>query len=197
MVIGVTGPSGAGKSVFLRSVKAVGGEIVDCDKVYHDFLNSNIAFQAKLENEFGLLRDEEGRIDTKKLGSIVFCDSERMNTLDKIVYESFLPALKGQIDKLIQQKCRLIAIEAIHLVDSPIKDLCDLTLAVIAPEKDRIQRIMRRDSVTEDYARVRVSRQGDNAFFSSQCDVVISNTFYFQDDFEDVALRYAEDFYTR
>lgn len=197
MVIGVTGPSGAGKSVFLKSVKAVGGEIVDCDKVYHDFLDSNIAFQARLENEFGPLRTETGKIDTKRLGSIVFYNPDRLEILDKFVYEDFFPALKNQIDRFIQQKCRLVAIEAIHLVDSPIKDLCDLTVAVIAPEQDRVQRIMRRDSISEEYAKARVNRQGANAFFASRCDVVISNTFYFQDDFEDVAMRYAEDFYTR
>ena len=71
-IIGITGPTGAGKTTALNEVEKLGGAVIDCDAVYHELLESDIALQSKLEELFGPLRGEDGTIDRKKLGAIVF-----------------------------------------------------------------------------------------------------------------------------
>ena len=55
-IIGITGPTGAGKTTALNEVEKLGGAVIDCDAVYHQLLESDLALQNKLEAEFGPLR---------------------------------------------------------------------------------------------------------------------------------------------
>ena len=48
-IIGITGPTGAGKTTALNEVEKLGGAVIDCDAVYHELLESDIALQSKLE----------------------------------------------------------------------------------------------------------------------------------------------------
>ena len=82
IVIGITGPTGAGKTTALGELQRLGGAIIDCDAVYHELLKSNIALQEELERAFGNLRDEDGAIDRKKLGAVVFRDPAALAALD-------------------------------------------------------------------------------------------------------------------
>ena len=65
--------------------------------------------------------------------------------------------------------------DAIGLLDSGLKDLCDVTVAVIAPRKDRLLRIMARDGISEEYARLRISAQQPAEYFSARCDYTLCN----------------------
>ena len=73
-IIGITGPTGAGKTTALNELKKLGGVIIDCDAVYHGLLKSNIPLRNELESRFGILTDENGDFDRKKLGAVVFHD---------------------------------------------------------------------------------------------------------------------------
>ena len=91
-VLGITGGSGVGKTTLLSRVAARGGVVVDCDAVYHGLLERDTALQSALEREFGPLRDGSDRIDRKKLGTIVFSDPERLETLFDSYHQAERPA---------------------------------------------------------------------------------------------------------
>ena len=93
-IIGITGPTGAGKTTALREVEALGGAVIDCDAVYHQLLESDLALQNKLEAEFGPLRGEDGAIDRKKLGSLVFGDPEKLQRLNAIAQRATVERTK-------------------------------------------------------------------------------------------------------
>ena len=50
-----------------------------------------------------------------------------------------------------------------------------MTVAVTAPAEDRVLRLMKRDNITEDYARSRIAAQHDEAWFRQHCDCVLEN----------------------
>ena len=83
-IIGITGPTGAGKTTALNEVEKLGGAVIDCDAVYHELLESDIALQSELEELFGPLRGEDRAIDRKKLGTIVFGDPEKLELLNTV-----------------------------------------------------------------------------------------------------------------
>ena len=70
----------------------------------------------------------------------------------------------------------LAAIDAIGLFESGLDSLCDVTVAITAPEEDRILRLMARDHISEDYARSRIAAQHSNEWFSEKCSYTLENS---------------------
>ena len=172
-IIGITGPTGAGKTSLLRQVEKLDGAVIDCDAIYHELLNTNKDLQAALENQFGPLRDENGCIDRKKLGRIVFGNSEQLQILKSISWKFIIARIKTLVQEYQEAGQELIAIDAIALLESPLKDLCQVTVAVIAPPEERVRRIMAREGISEEYAWARVKAQKPNEYFTQNCDWVL------------------------
>ena len=69
-----------------------------------------------------------------------------------------------------------VGIDAIALLESPLAAYCDRTLAITAPEELRVKRIMAREGISEEYARLRVAAQKPSAWFQEHCDDTLEST---------------------
>lgn len=174
-VLGITGPTGAGKTTLLRAVEKMGGAVIDCDRVYHELLESDLTLQNALEREFGPLRDGAGAIDRKKLGAVVFRDAEKLKRLNAISWEAVVERSRALIEEYREQGRGLVAVDAIALLECPLKVLCQLTVAVLAPQEVRVKRIMAREGISEPYAWARVKAQKPDGYFSQNCDYTLIN----------------------
>ncbi len=175
IIIGITGPTGAGKTTLLREVEKLGGAVIDCDTVYHEMLASDTALQSSLERAFGPLRDGTGKIDRKKLGAVVFHDPEKLEALNSIAWGTVTDRVRTLLEAYCGQGRALAAVDAIALLESPLKELCQLTVAVLAPPEVRVKRIMAREGISEDYAWARVKAQKPDGYFSQNCDYTLIN----------------------
>ena len=63
-----------------------------------------------------------------------------------------------------------------NLLESGLDHLCDQTIAVTAPLELRVRRIMARDGITEQYARLRISAQKADEYYRSKCDCELTNS---------------------
>ncbi len=196
-ILGITGPTGAGKTTLLQEVEKLGGAVIDCDAVYHELLKSDLTLQNRLEQEFGPLRDETGTIDRKKLGAVVFRDSEKLNTLNAIAWKTVVPQTCERIEAYQKQGIGLIAVDAIALLECPIKELCQLTVAVLAPPEVRVRRIMAREGISEEYAWSRVKAQKMDAYYIQNCDYVLVNDCASAEEFAQKAQEFLEPIYTK
>lgn len=174
-VLGITGPTGAGKTTALREVEKLGGSVIDCDVEYHELLESDLTLQGMLESAFGPLRNENGAIDRKKLGTIVFGDPEKLKKLNTIAQTATVKRTQERLEEYRAKGKTLVAIDAIGLLESPLKDLCSATVAVIAPPEVRVKRIMARESISEEYAWSRVRAQKPDDYFTQGCDYTLWN----------------------
>ena len=174
-IIGITGPTGAGKTTLLLEVEKLGGAVIDCDAVYHELLESNIALQNSLEREFGPLRGEDGAIDRKKLGTIVFGDRRKLERLNAIAGRATVDRTRQLLEEYRAGGRALAAVDAIALLESPLAKHCDATIAVIAPPEVRVQRIMAREGISEDYAWSRVRAQREDGYFTRGCGYTLVN----------------------
>ena len=174
-IIGITGPTGAGKTTALMVVEQLGGAVIDCDRVYHKLLEGDVALQGKLESAFGPLRDERGAIDRKKLGSIVFGEPEKLRQLNAIAQTATVERTRELLERYRARGRELVAVDAIALLESGLKELCQTTIAVIAPPEVRVERIMAREGISEDYAWARVRSQRPDEYFIQGCDCTLWN----------------------
>ena len=171
MIIGITGGTGCGKTTLLNCIRDAGGMILDCDAIYHELLVSDRKMLDAIEGRFpGTV--ENGTLNRKKLGSIVFCDTAALEDLNRITHS----AVKQEVLRRLNTTPALAAIDAIGLFEGGLAELCDVTVAVTAPIEQRVQRLIARDGISEDYARSRIAAQKSEEWFRSRCDAVLENS---------------------
>ena len=170
MIIGITGGTGCGKTTLLNIIQQHGGLILDCDAIYHRLLATDNAMLGKISNRFpGVM--EEGGLNRKKLGEIVFSDPGALLDLNQITHS----AVKKVVMQELSHAPDLAAIDAIGLFEGELAPLCDVTVAVTAPVEERVKRLVARDGITESYARSRIAAQHDSQWFQERCDYVLHN----------------------
>lgn len=175
IIIGITGPTGAGKTTALNELEKLGGVIIDCDAVYHELLKSNKTLQEELQKRFGVLTDENGVFDRKKLGAVVFRDPAALQDLNAIAHRHVVVAVKQILEKAQGDHIPAAAIDAIALFESGLAQLCQATVAITAPAGIRVERIMAREGISRQYAQSRVDAQNPEEFYTSRCDHVLRN----------------------
>ena len=184
MIIGITGGTGCGKTTLLRQIEGAGGLVLDCDAIYHRLLQTDNRLLQEIENRFpGTV--ENGALNRKKLGGIVFGDSDALKDLNRITHG----AVKVEVLRLLESAPALAAIDAIGLFEGGLAPLCQVTVAVTAPIEDRVRRLMARDGISEEYARSRIAAQHDEGWFREQCDVCLKNDGT-QEDFQKKCLAF-------
>lgn len=187
MIIGITGGTGCGKTTLLRAIEEAHGLVLDCDAIYHELLTSDPRLPAAIENRFpGTV--ENGVLQRKKLGALVFSDPAALEDLNAITHS----AVKAEVLRRLEEKPALAAIDAIALFEGGLAELCDLTVAVTAPAEDRVRRLMARDGISEEYARKRIAAQHDEAWFRSRCDRILENTGS-KEDFQEKCLAFLQE----
>ena len=170
MIIGITGGTGCGKTTLLNVIAEAGGLILDCDAIYHDLLQRDDSLLKSIEARFpGTV--ENGQLQRKKLGSIVFADSQALLDLNAITHA----AVKAEVQRRLEAQPALAAIDAIALFEGGLSELCDTTVAITAPTEDRVRRLMVRDNIPEDYARSRIAAQHSEDWFRQRCDCILKN----------------------
>ena len=171
LIIGITGGTGCGKTTLLNLIADRGGLILDCDAIYHELLASDAAMLAAIEKRFpGVV--ENGGLNRKKLGAIVFSDENALLDLNRITHA----AVKQEVLRRLETAPKLAAIDAIGLFEGGLSELCDVTVAVTAPEEARIQRLQLRDGISRDYAISRIRAQHDESWFRERCDHILENS---------------------
>ena len=174
-VIGITGPTGAGKTTALNELEKLGGCVLDADAVYHELLENNQTLQNELRERFGDMSGADGRFDRKKLGKVVFHDKKALDDLNRIAHFHVVSELRRRLEQAEGNNCRAAAIDAYALFESGCDQLCDTTLAVLAPAEIRVRRIMAREGISEEYARARVAAQHSDSFYQEHCAHILIN----------------------
>lgn len=175
-VFGITGGTGCGKTTALQVIERMGGLVIDCDEVYHTLGRTSEDLKAKLIARFGPEPYKTGALDTKPIGEIVFHDPAALEELNTITHAAVIAEIDRRLDGWAMSGGTLAAIDAIALIESGASGLCDYLVGVTAPKEVRMQRIMGRDGIREDYARARIESQQPDAFYKEHCDILIENT---------------------
>lgn len=175
-IIGLTGLTGAGKSTVAQKLMAYGCYHIDADKVAREVINNNENVKNKLKERFGSdVIKADGTTNRPLLASRAFADEESTNALNKITHPAVIEEIKSIIKDMAEVGYRGIIIDAIALFESGLDSLCDFNVTVIAPKEIRLERIIKRDNITEEKALERINAQKDESFFTNKADFVLWN----------------------
>ncbi|MBQ8766840.1 MAG: dephospho-CoA kinase [Clostridia bacterium] len=175
-IIGLTGLTGAGKSTVAQKLMAYGCYHIDADKVAREVINNNENVKNKLKERFGNdVINADGTTNRPILASRAFANTESTNALNEITHPAVTEEIKSIIKDMEEIGYRGVIIDAIALFESGENKLCDFTVAVVAPMDIRLERIMKRDNITEEKALERINAQKDEKFFTEKADFVLWN----------------------
>jgi dephospho-CoA kinase len=155
-VIGLTGMIASGKSTVSEFLRQRGIVILDADKISHQvILKGQPAFEEIILYFGADCLGADGQIDRRKLGRIVFSETEKLEVLNRIVH----PRVTEEILRQLQQQKGVVVIDAPLLIQAGLDRLCDEIWNVYAEQTLRIARIMARDHLEEEQALARVYSQ--------------------------------------
>lgn len=175
-IIGLTGLTGAGKSTVAQKLMAYGCYHIDADKVAREVINNNENVKNKLKERFGAdVINADGTTNRPLLASRAFADEQSTLDLNAITHPAVIEEIKSIIKDMEEVGYRGIIIDAIALFESGLNALCDFNVTVVAPKEIRLERIMKRDNITEEKALERINAQKDESFFTSKADFVLWN----------------------
>jgi dephospho-CoA kinase len=181
-VVGLTGQSGAGKSSVSDVLRSQKLDVIDCDQVARYVVENEKNCLADLALEFGIsILNADGSLNRRRLGNIVFGCKECVKRLNEIIFPYIRREVDRRVAALEEQGKPIAVLDAPTLFDSGGDAVCDYIVSVIAPEKDRLNRIMVRDRLTDDEARRRFKSQHDDKFFIERSHHVITNNTTFDE----------------
>jgi dephospho-CoA kinase len=172
-VIGLTGPIGAGKSLVAGMLRELGAKVIDADAVVHDEQSRGTVGYSAIVQTFGtgMLGDDK-EIDRKKLAEEVFADPKKLARLERIMHPRVIARIL-EARKMLRDG-DVMVVEAIKLLESDLRNVCDEIWVVLAPRPLLVERLRAR-GLPQAEAEMRLARQSTEEEFRAAADVVIEN----------------------
>ena len=163
-LIGLTGGSASGKSSVGRRLAGLGWGVVDCDKLGHKAYTPGQPAYNRLVQEFGQqILSEDGTVNRRVLGGIVFSDKEKLNLLNSIVWPEIQRMALEEAEELWRSGgCPVVVLDAAVLLEAGWEAQCHEVWVCLVPRQEAIARIVARDGKTEEEAARRVDSQLSN-----------------------------------
>ncbi len=177
-VIGLTGGIGSGKSTVTDYLIARGFHVLDADQIAREIVLPGSEMLIQLASAFGRgIILEDGSLDRKKLGEIVFSDREKKKTLDGLMHTRILELIHERILQIREErKHKVIFIDAPLLFETGLHKSVSEIWLTDADDETRIQRIMARDGMSREEIEKRISAQMTREEKQSLADVILDNT---------------------
>lgn len=178
-VIGLTGNIATGKSVVRKMLEHLGAYGIDADSLSHRATAKGApGYQATVDAFGKWILNADGEIDRVKLGRLAFNDAEAMARLEDIVH----PLVSQAIDVMVKRASqKVIVIEAIKLLESELRNVCDTFWVVNVPEEVQIRRLMEKRGMSKDEAAQRIHFQSEQQQKLAAANVIVQNTGSFEE----------------
>jgi len=171
-IIGLTGGIGSGKSTIAKWFSESGIPVYNSDLEAKKLMNENEKIIFELTELFGEKTYENGVYNSKFVASKVFKDKELLRKLNQIVH----PEVFNHFHHWVKNQTAVFLVkEAAILFESGSYKDCDAVISVVAEEKIRIERVMKRDEISEEQIRQRMNNQWTDEQRIKLSDFVIEN----------------------
>lgn len=190
-VIGLTGGIGSGKSTVSDYLIRKGFHVLDADKIAREIVLPGSDMLIKLKDVFGReIIQEDGSLDRKKLGALVFSDPEKRQMLDSMMHTEILELIHVRLLRLHEEsemaalssdpeeflKYKVIFIDAPLLFETGLDKIVSETWVIDVDDETRIDRIMERDGLNREEIQKIFDTQMARSEKNRLADVILDNT---------------------
>ena len=160
-LIAITGGIGSGKSIISDILRAMGHKVYDCDTRAKALMDTDESIKNDLIDLISIDAVRNDRtIDRKLLSEIVFNDPDALSRLNSIVHKAVRADLRRWRDT---SSDKTVWVETAILYASRLDREVDEVWEVTAPTELRVQRVMKRNSMSREQVLARISSQSTTA----------------------------------
>jgi dephospho-CoA kinase len=172
--IGITGGIGSGKTTICEIFKLLGVSVFHADEEARNLENTDLSIRTLLIESFGnFIYSPDGILDRKMMARIIFGDQKALATVNAIIH----PAVRQRFLKWADnhQDESYILYEAAILLENGSAADFDRTILILADEKVRIKRVIRRDNTSEKLVQQRITNQMPDIQKIKLADYILEN----------------------
>lgn len=174
-LVGLTGGIASGKSTVSEMFRAQRIPVIDGDEIAHQLMLPKKKNWLAIVDNFGPeILNSDQTINRKKLGQIVFNDSEKLNLLNQIVQPNIKEAILQKMIDLKDQK--IVVLDLPLLIEQGYVEMVDLLVVVFVSPEIQLTRLMMRNNLNEADAIKKIESQMPLTDKLKQADVVIDNS---------------------
>jgi len=173
LYIGLSGGIASGKTIVSDEFSSLGADIIDTDIIARELIFPSSKTLNEIVSVFGenVLQDD-GNLNRKLMRQIIFSEKDKKITLEKIMH----PKIHNKVKLKIQSASGYYQIIVVPLLlQSPILDFIHRVLIIDCDEKIQINRLIKRDNISEELAKKMIENQSKREERLAIADDVILN----------------------
>lgn len=177
--VGITGGIGSGKTTIMNLLRdKFGAYVIYADNIAHELIEPGTNCYEQIVNHFGpSIRTENGTIDRKVLGEIVFSKKSELDVLNGIVHPQVELMVKKLIDQVTKENhAAFIAVEAAQLLEVGYDQFLDEIWYVYATEDIRVDRLIKSRGYSKKKCHDIIHNQMCDDDFRKKCDYIIDTS---------------------
>ncbi len=172
--IGLTGGIACGKSHVADVLRSLGAAVVDGDALSRALTAPGGRALPEIRRSFGSgVFREDGALDRKALGALVFSDPAALSELNRLMEPLLMEAIGAAVEEAQRSGASFCVMDMPLLFEKGLDRSCSRIWCVTVPEEVQIARVMERDGLTREQALARIRSQLPTAEKAARSDVVI------------------------
>lgn len=174
--IALTGGIASGKSTVTLILRARGYVVIDADDIVRQLYGKGKPIYNAIVSAFGNeILNLSGEIDRKKLGALVFSDSEARKRLNSATH----PIVEAEITKELHEKQlqgeTMVFVDMPLLIETGNSERYDAVILVVVDFETQLQRLQSRNQLSHDEAVLRIKSQMPLEDKKAYADFIIDN----------------------
>jgi dephospho-CoA kinase len=175
MIIGLTGSIASGKSTIAEMIQAYDIPIVDGDIIARQVVEKGTPTLQKIVEAFGeVILTEDGELNRPKLGEMIFSNEQKRQQLNSIVHPAIREEMLRKRDAYVAEG-KHVVMDIPLLFESKLQHFVEKILVVTVSKEVQLERLMKRNKLTEEAAKMRIASQLPLSEKEAGADAVIYN----------------------
>ena len=176
IILGLTGSIGCGKSSISNILRDNNINIIDADIISRKIFEDEKLLASVFEHFGDSIKNEDGSLNRKALGNIVFNDDNKLIELNNLTHPKIKEKILSEIEKVKLFNKNIIVIDAALLIEAGYLEIVDKVLVITCNEDIQIKRIQKRDNCSKEEALSRISSQISQEDKVKYADYVLDNS---------------------